>query len=100
MEKNKILKYLGILLVIIVVICIYIKEDNVQNPIPASKLTKQEQLELQIDNLKEENNHLTEELSEANSEIDDLKLKYKYTTDLIDLLRDQLKYYGIEPYEL
>lgn len=99
-KLKKILKVFLIILVVVIIIYLYVKEDNNDDPILATRLTKQEQLELKVEELKEDNYKLEEDLSHANSRLEELEREYEYAKDLIDVLKEQLEEYGIEPYEL
>lgn len=103
MEKEylkKTLKILVCILIIGIIIYFYILEDQKSNIIVNPRLSKQEQLELEIEELKEENYKLEDELSDVSSQLEELQRDYAYAEDLIDILQDQLEEYGIEPYEL
>lgn len=97
---KKILKILVCILIFGIIIYFYILENQKSNFIINPKLSKQEQLELKIEELKEENYKLEDELSDVSSQLEDLQRDYAYAEDLIDILQDQLEEYGIEPYEL
>lgn len=97
---KKILKILVCILIVGIIIYFYILENQKSNIIINPKLSKQEQLELKIEELKEENYKLEDELSDVSSQLEELQRDYAYAEDLIDILQDQLEEYGIEPYEL
>lgn len=97
---KKTLKILVCILIFGIIIYFYILENQKSNFIINPKLSKQEQLELKIEELKEENYKLEDELSDISSQLEDLQRDYAYAEDLIDILQDQLEEYGIEPYEL
>lgn len=97
---KKILKILVCILIVGIIIYFYILENQKSNIIINPKLSKQEQLELKIEELKEENYKLEDELSDVSSQLEELQRDYAYAEDLIDILQDQLEEYEIEPYEL
>jgi FtsZ-binding cell division protein ZapB len=63
-------------------------------------MTPLEELNYNIEILKDENNALKEKLENANSQLEDLKKETENDKSLILLLQDQLLSYGIEPFEL
>lgn len=78
----------------------YIYEGNKSNIIENPKYSKQELLEMEIEELKEEISNLEEERDDLSDRLDSLQHEYDYAEELIELLQDQLESYGIEPYEL
>lgn len=99
MEKY-ILKILIVVFIILIITYFYISEQRQPNIISPSKLTKQEQLELKVEELKEENDRLKDELCHTSSQLDELESDYSDAEDLIKILQEQLEDYGIEPYTL
>jgi FtsZ-binding cell division protein ZapB len=85
-----------IVFVIIVLLIIYIYNFEEKNP----RYSKSELLEMEIEELKEDNTKLEDERNSLNSELDNLRHDYEYSQELIQLLREQIESYGIEPYEL
>lgn len=98
------MKKLWKIIIFIIIICLlmygYYLESKKPNSSPIHSYSKEEQLEIEIEELKEENFKLTEERNDLNSQLDEIKKENEYNKDLIDILRDQLESYGIEPYEL
>lgn len=92
------------MIIFIIIICLlmygYYLESKKPDSSPIHSHSKEEQLEIEIEELKEENFKLTEERNDLNSQLDEIKKENEYNKDLIDILRDQLESYGIEPYEL
>lgn len=99
-KLKKILKILIIILVIVIVIYVYISEQEKGNIISNPKLSKQELLDLKIEELEEENYRLDEQLNDLSGQLEELQRNYEDAKDLIELLQEQLRDYGIEPYEL
>ena len=96
---SKTIKVLFFIAIIIFIIYM-IEKPEPSGLIPASSLSKQEQQELKIEDLEEKNRQLQDELSHTKAKLEDLEIEYKYDEELIDLLREQLESYNIEPYEL
>lgn len=92
------------IIIFVLVICLivfgYFLEENKNNIITNPKLSKQEELEIEIEELKEENFELQETKEDLSGQLEELQRDYNNAEDLIDILRDQLESYGIEPYEL
>lgn len=93
-------KILVFIVIIALLIYGYVYEQNKSNVVENPKYSKQELLEFEIEELKEKNSELEEEVSALNHQLDDLKNEYEYDEELIYLLKDQLKTLGVEPYEL
>lgn len=103
MGKNKfkkILKTLIVILILFIIIYTYNFENKKTHIVSNPKFSKKEQLEFKIEELEENNYKLKDELHDVNSQLEDLQRKYEYAEDLISILQDQLREYGIEPYEL
>ena len=55
---------------------------------------------MKIEELEEKIFKLEEEKDDLSSQLEYLQEEYEYDEELISILKDQLKSYGIEPYEL
>ncbi len=86
-----------IVLLIIGFIFIYYLYTNSNDYV---SMTPQEELNYNLEILKDENNALKENLENANSQLEDLKKENENDKSLILLLQNQLLSYGIEPFEL
>jgi len=93
-------KIITFILVVCLIIFGYFLEENKSNVTTNPRLSKQEELELEIEELKEENFELQETKEDLSGQLEELQRDYNNAEDLIDILRDQLETYGIEPYEL
>lgn len=62
--------------------------------------TKEDELYSQIQDLKNQNEDYEDEISHLQSRIEELEGEYKNSEELIDILREQLESYGIEPDDL
>jgi len=93
-------KIITFILVVSLIIFGYFLEENKSNVTTNPRLSKQEELELEIEELKEENFELQETKEDLSGQLEELQRDYNNAEDLIDILRDQLETYGIEPYEL
>lgn len=103
MNKDKIkgiAKTVSIISIIVFVIYLCLGVEEKTGAIPRYELTKEEQLEADIEDLKEKNNRYQEKISDLEAELEELKRNYEYDEELIELLQEQLESYGIEPYEL
>lgn len=91
-----------IIFIVIVVLLIYgyIFEQNKSNVTENPKYSKQELLEIEIEELKKEIYLLEEERDNLSSDLNYLQHEYDHAEELIKLLQNQLESYGIEPYEL
>lgn len=93
-------KIITFILVVCLIVFGYFLEENKSNVTTNPRLSKQEELELEIEELKEENFELQETKEDLSGQLEELQRNYNNAEDLIDILRDQLESYGIEPYEL
>lgn len=93
-------KIITFILVVCLLVFGYFLEENKSNVTTNPRLSKQEELELEIEELKEENFELQETKEDLSGQLEELQRDYNNAEDLIDILRDQLESYGIEPYEL
>ena len=87
------------IIIFVLVICLivfgYFLEENKNNIITNPKLSKQEELEIEIEELKEENFELQETKEDLSGQLEEFQRDYNNAEDLIDILRDQLESYGI-----
>lgn len=65
-----------------------------------SKISEMETLNIEFEELEEENSKFEEENDNLQFQLDDLQKEYENSQELNDLLIEQLKSYGIEPYDL
>lgn len=93
-------KIIIFILIVVLLIYGYIYEENKSNVISNPKYSKQEELELKIEELEEEIFILEEERDDLSGQLEYLQEEYEYDEELIKLLQDQLRSYGIQPYEL
>lgn len=85
------------ILAIIFVVCIFIYEPKEKSgPIPKSKLSEKEKLELEIDDLKSKNDEVQRRISELEYELEEEKNKYESDEEYIDELEDKLHELGYE----
>lgn len=68
--------------------------------VPEYELTEKEKLEIKIDELERKNEEYEEKIGHLQSRIEELEGEYKNSEELIDILREQLESYGIEPDDL
>ena len=97
---QKIIKIIIVIVIIALLVYGYFLEKNKNNVISNPTYSKQEQLEMKIEELEEKFFKLEEEKDDLSSQLEYLQEEYEYDEELISILKDQLKSYGIEPYEL
>lgn len=97
---QKIIKIIILILIIAFLVYGYILEKNKSNFTSNPTYSKQEQLEMKIEELEDKIFNLEEEKDDLSSQLEYLQEEYEYNEELINILKDQLKSYGIEPYEL
>lgn len=102
LETNfkKVIKIFIWIVIVIIIVLAYSQEEKKSNVISEYDFTKQELLEMEIEELKSENYDLEEKCSSLSGQLEELQSLYKDSEELIDMLREQLESYGIEPYEL
>ena len=95
---NKYLKFI-IFILIIIGLLIYtycFNHEEKSGLIAPSQYTLQDRYDI----LKDDYDAMQDEYYELQGNYNDLQKEYEYDEDLIELLRNQLNSYGIEPYEL
>lgn len=97
---QKIIKIIIAIVIIALLVYGYFLENNKSNIIPNPTYSKQEQLEIKIEELEEKIFNLEEERDSLSSQLEHLQEEYEYDKELVNILKDQLESYGIEPYEL
>lgn len=97
---KEIAKTIMIIIGIIIVIYILLGREEKTGAIQRYELTEEEQLKLDVEELKEQNDRYQDEISQQQSQLEELQKDYENAEERIELLEEQLESYGIEPYEL
>ena len=103
MDKKKIKELIkNILIIVGIMLFIYICFSQEKNTelISEYEPNREDILNSENDELERQNEEYKEEISHLQSRIEELESLYEDTESLVDILREQLESYGIEPYDL
>lgn len=100
MDKERIQDIIKCIMIIFVIVLIIYFSFYRKTEDEKIEITKQEELQSEINELKTEKQGYEEKISELESQLEELQKNYEYEQESVNILTEQLESHGIEPDEL